>query len=46
LLQLPYRQLKPVIGPANAAFIPVALFLFFVWACMAYLWRNKWLIRI
>jgi predicted acyltransferase len=46
LLQLPYRQLKPVIEPANAAFIPVALFLFFVWACMAYLWRKKWLIRI
>ena len=46
LLQAPYRQLKPAIGPQLASFVPVLLFLGFVWLCMFYLWRKRWLIRI
>ena len=46
LLQLPYRCLSPVIGTQLAAFAPVLLFLGFVWLCMFYLWRRRWLIRI
>ncbi len=46
LLQAPYRQLKPVIGPQLASFVPVLLFLAFIWLCMFYLWRKRWLIRI
>jgi hypothetical protein len=36
----------PTIGPELAAFVPVGIFLLFIWACMFYLWRRKWLIRI
>ena len=46
LLQKPYRALTPSIGPELAAFVPVGLFILFIWACMFYLWRRKWLIRI
>jgi predicted acyltransferase len=46
LLQQPYRSLMPTIGPELAAFVPVGIFLLFIWACMFYLWRRKWLIRI
>lgn len=46
LLQLPYKLLSPCIGPQLAAFAPVLLFLTFVWLCMFYLWRKRWLIRI
>jgi predicted acyltransferase len=46
LLQLPYKQLRPAIGPELAAFAPVLLLLAFIWLCMFYLWRKRWLIRI
>lgn len=46
LLQLPYRQLSASIGPALASFVPVVLFIAFIWACIAYLWRKGWVIRI
>jgi predicted acyltransferase len=46
LLQRPYKQLRPDIGPELAAFAPVLLFLAFIWLCMFYLWRRRWLIRI
>ncbi|MGZ2411099.1 putative acyltransferase [Sphingomonas sp. F9_3S_D5_B_2] len=46
LIQLPYRQLKPVLGGELAAFVPVLLFIAFVWLAMFYLWRKRWLIRI
>jgi predicted acyltransferase len=46
LLQAPYRELKPAIGAPVAAFVPVLLFLAFIWLCMFYLWRKRWLIRI
>jgi hypothetical protein len=46
LLQNPYHALVPALGTALAAFVPVGLFMLFIWACMAYLWRRNWLIRI
>ena len=46
LLQAPYRELRTVIAPQLAAFVPVLLFLAFIWLCMFYLWRKRWLIRI
>ena len=46
LLQAPYRQLRPAIGAQNAAFVPVLLFLAFIWLAMFYLWRKRWLVRI
>lgn len=46
LLQLPYRHLTPTTGPEFAAFAPVLLYLAFIWLCMFYLWRRRWLIRI
>lgn len=46
LLQRPYRAVMQSVGPELAAFLPVGIFIAFVWACMFYLWRRKWLIRI
>jgi predicted acyltransferase len=46
LLQQPYHSLTSAIGSELAAFIPVGIFLSFVWLCMFYLWRRNWLIRI
>jgi hypothetical protein len=46
LLQAPYRALRMGIAPQLAAFVPVLLFLAFIWLCMFYLWRKRWLIRI
>jgi predicted acyltransferase len=46
LLKQPYKKLTPLVGPELAAFFPVGVFIVFVWACMFYLWRRKWLIRI
>ena len=46
LVQLPYVQLRPSVGPELAAFAPVLLYLAFIWLAMFYLWRKRWLIRI
>jgi predicted acyltransferase len=46
LLQAPYRALRTMIAPQIAAFLPVLLFPAFIWLCMFYLWRKRWLIRI
>lgn len=46
LLQNPYREMSARIGPELAAFIPVGIFMAFVWLCMFYLWRRRWFARI
>jgi len=46
LLQVPYKHLRQVIAPEVAAFLPVLLFLAFIWLCMHYLWRKRWWVRI
>ena len=46
LVQLPYKHLRPTIGPEAAAFAPVLLYLALIWLAMFYLWRRRWLVRI
>jgi len=46
LLKRPYQCLVPTLGPEIAAFVPVGLYMLFIWLCMFYLWRRKWLFRI
>lgn len=46
LLQEPYRALQPSIGPELAAFVPVGLYMAFIWLAVFYLWRRKWMVRI
>jgi predicted acyltransferase len=46
LLLVPYRQACSVVPPQVAAFVPVLLFIAFIWACMDYLRRKGWIIKI
>ena len=46
LLLAPYRSLSPSIGPELASFIPVGLYMAFIWLAVYYLWRRKWVVRI
>ena len=46
LLQAPYRALSPAIGPEAASFVPVGLYMLFIWLAVYYLWRRKWFVRI
>ncbi|WKL56957.1 heparan-alpha-glucosaminide N-acetyltransferase domain-containing protein [Asticcacaulis sp. ZE23SCel15] len=46
LTLLPYHAAKPLIGEAAAALIPVILFIAFIWLCMDYLRRKKWIIKV
>jgi predicted acyltransferase len=46
LLQEPYRALRPTIGAELASFVPVGLYMLFIWLGMMYLWRRNWTIRI
>jgi predicted acyltransferase len=46
LLQVPYLALRPTVGPELAAFAPVLLYLAFIWLCVFYLARKRWLVRI
>jgi hypothetical protein len=46
LLLAPYRSLSPSIGPKLASFIPVGLYMAFIWLAVYYLWRRKWVVRI
>lgn len=46
VLMGPYRGLKQIVSEEVAAFVPVLLFLAFIWLCMHYLWRKHWWVRI
>ena len=46
LLLAPYRSLSPSVGPELASFIPVGLYMAFIWLAAYYLWRRKWVVRI
>jgi predicted acyltransferase len=46
LLLYPYYQARSVLAPEVAAFGPVLLFIAFIWACMNYLRRRNWLIKV
>lgn len=46
LFKAPYRWAEPLVGGPMAELIPVVMFVGLVWACMAYLQRRNWVIRI
>ena len=46
LLLAPYRALSPSVGPELASFVPVGLYMFFIWLAAYYLYRRKWMVRI
>ena len=46
LLLVPYSQTRTALAPEVAAFVPVLLFMAFIWACMNYLGRRNWLIKV
>jgi len=46
LLLAPYRALSPSVGPELASFVPVGLYMLFIWVAVYYLWRRKWVVRI
>ncbi|MEO7541185.1 MAG: heparan-alpha-glucosaminide N-acetyltransferase domain-containing protein [Sphingomicrobium sp.] len=46
VLQQPYQMTRAALGDRVAALIPVSLFLLFIWLCMYYLWKKRWIIKI
>jgi hypothetical protein len=46
LLQQPYRMTRGTLGEPIAAFLPVLMFMAFIWLCMWYLWKKRWIIKI
>ena len=46
LLLVPFFAARPFIGEEAASLLPVALYLAFIWAAMAYLRRRGWVVKI
>ena len=46
LLLVPFFTARPFIGEEAASLLPVALYLAFIWAAMAYLRRRGWVVKI
>lgn len=46
VLMAPFHWLQPKIGEGWAAFAPVLIYSAIMWACMAYLQRRRWIIKI
>ena len=43
---IPYEATRAVIGEGWASFLPVALYIGFIWLCCEYLRRKRWIIKI
>ncbi len=43
---IPFQALRGVLGDGIASFIPVLLYIAFIWACVGYLRRKRWIIKI
>lgn len=43
---LPFTLLRGALGDTAAAFAPVLLYVAMIWACMEYLRRRSWIVRI
>ncbi|MBL8656202.1 MAG: hypothetical protein JNJ92_02440 [Altererythrobacter sp.] len=43
---LPFTLLRGTLGDTAAAFAPVLLYVAMIWACMEYLRRRSWIVRI
>ncbi|RYY35349.1 MAG: DUF1624 domain-containing protein [Sphingomonadales bacterium] len=45
-LLVPFQALRGPLGDGLAAFVPVLLYIAFLWLCVEYLRRRKWIIKI
>ena len=45
-LLLPYEATRGTIGEGWASFLPVGLYIAFIWLCCEYLRRKRWIIKI
>jgi predicted acyltransferase len=45
-LLLPYEATRGTIGQGWASFLPVGLYITFIWLCCEYLRRRRWIIKI
>jgi len=43
---IPYETTRAVIGDGWASFLPVGLYIAFIWLCCEYLRRKRWIIKI
>lgn len=43
---VPFQALRPTLGDGLASFVPVLLYIAFIWLCVEYLRRRKWVIKI
>jgi predicted acyltransferase len=46
LLLVPFHALRGPLGDTAAAFVPVSLYMAFIWLCVEYLRRRKWIVKI
>jgi predicted acyltransferase len=46
ILLVPFQALRGSLGDGLAAFVPVLLYIAFLWLCVEYLRRRKWIIKI
>jgi predicted acyltransferase len=46
LTLVPFEAVRGTLGDGIASFIPVALYIGFIWLCVEYLRRRKWIIKI
>lgn len=46
LMLVPFEALRGSIGDAAASFVPVLLYIAFIWLCVDYLRRKRWVIKI
>jgi len=46
ILLVPFQAVRGTLGDGVAAFVPVLIYIGFIWACMDYLRRRNWIIKI
>ena len=46
ILLVPFQAVRGALGDGLAAFVPVLIYIGFIWACMDYLRRRHWIIKI
>jgi predicted acyltransferase len=46
IMLVPFHWLRGALGDSLAAFVPVLLYVGFIWLCMDYLRRKRWIVKI
>jgi predicted acyltransferase len=46
IMLVPFHALRGTLGDPLAAFVPVLLYIAFIWGCMEYLRRKRWIFKI